>query len=81
MHNINSTKEEPKITVSAQALQDSRFMIEALAAGKLNYELQKNLENPLKDSLTLLQSNLRSLTWVMDGVTQDKKNLQNELQA
>lgn len=81
MHNINSTKEEPKITVSAQALQDSRFMIEALAAGKLNYELQKNLDNPLKDSLTLLQSNLRSLTWVMDGITKDKKSLQNELRG
>lgn len=81
MKNNNFMKEHSQISVSAKAMQDSQFMIEALAAGKLNYELQENNDNPLQDSLKLLQTNLQKLNWIIEGLPETSLASTNELKG
>lgn len=70
-----------KFTLSDSELADACTMIEALAAGKLNYKPIYNNTNPLGESLSLLQSNLQKLNWVMEGVALDDFSPKQELKG
>lgn len=78
---ISKAKSRNPVTVplSVEALQDSRYMIEALAAGKLDYQLKDNPDNPLRDSLIILQENMQKLNWVAQSLAQGHEVSQNEL--
>lgn len=81
MSKLKNMKEENKVTLSASDLMEARFMIEALAAGKLNQKPLHNAENPLSESLDLLQANLQKLNGVMQSIAQDDFSPKTELKG
>ena len=81
MPKMNSTKEQNFITLTPSQLTETRIMIEAMAAGKLNYKPQNDPSNPLSESMALLQANLQKLNWVLKGVAQNDFTPKAELKG